>query len=60
MDNDKAVVKDYLTTEQKAKEFNQAMSDHLDWMQSPRRRAFLKAHPISKKTVLKRLKERRK
>lgn len=35
---------------------SQAITNYLGWMQSPRGRAYSKAHPISKKDIVQRLK----
>lgn len=39
--------------------FAKAMEDHILWKVSPQGKAFFKAHPINKKDILNRLKQRR-
>lgn len=38
--------------------FSNAMQDYLEWKQSPRGRAYSKAHPIERKEIINRLKKK--
>ena len=39
--------------------FAKAMEDHIIWKGSPKGKAYFKAHPIKRKDILNRLKQRR-